>query len=71
MWDIWPRDCREQLAAYMRGHAAEFAAEGLNVNPDNILHPIHDQVCARDCCMFAGHDACMTLFHEGLPRDTL
>ncbi|CAL8468356.1 g7896 [Coccomyxa elongata] len=43
VWDIWPRDCREQLAAYMRGHAAEFAAEGLNVNPDNILHPIYDQ----------------------------
>ncbi|BDA43691.1 probable lysine-specific demethylase 3B at C-terminar half [Coccomyxa sp. Obi] len=43
VWDIWPRDCREQLSAYLRAHAAEFAAEGLNVNPDNILHPIHDQ----------------------------
>ncbi|CAL8466277.1 g5813 [Coccomyxa elongata] len=43
VWDIWPRDSREPLAAYLRAHAAEFAAEGLNLDPEKILHPIHDQ----------------------------
>ena len=64
MWDIWPRDCREQLAAYMRGHAAEFAAEGLNVNPDNILHPIHDQV--RQGCTSPS----LQIYTLGLKHDT-
>ena len=49
VWDIWPRDCREQLAAYLRAHAAEFVAEGMNLDPEKILHPIHDQV---RCCPF-------------------
>ncbi|BDA51374.1 probable lysine-specific demethylase 3A at C-terminar half [Coccomyxa sp. Obi] len=43
VWDIWPRNSRDQLAAYLRAHAAEFAAEGLNLDPEKILHPIHDQ----------------------------
>lgn len=43
MWDIWPRDSRELLAEFLRRHAHEFDADGLNVDPDNVLHPIHDQ----------------------------
>lgn len=43
MWDIWPRDSRKELEAFLRRHADEFAAEGVNVDVDTMLHPIHDQ----------------------------
>ena len=44
LWHIWPRDSREAMERFLRRHAAEIAAEGCSVNPDDILHPIHDQV---------------------------
>lgn len=32
------------MERFLLRHAAEIAAEGCSVNPDDILHPIHDQV---------------------------
>ena len=44
MWHIWPRDCREKMEKFLRRHAQDFANEGCSVEPNDILHPIHDQV---------------------------
>ncbi len=43
VWDIWPRDSREKLRAFLMRHVDEFKAEGLS-GLDNILDAIHDQV---------------------------
>ncbi len=44
LWHIWPRDSRPGMERFLRRHAAEFAREGCSVDPEDILHPIHDQV---------------------------
>ena len=74
MWDIWPRDCREQLAAFLRTHADEFAAEGLNINPPNILHPIHDQVINFPAHLFkmpCGSACKIKWLQAGSPQESL
>ena len=43
VWDIWPREARGPLKAYLHAHADEFRAEGTEIAGD-ILDPIHDQV---------------------------
>ena len=58
MWDIWPRNSREQLAAFLRRHADEFAAEGVHIDPPSILHPIHGQVIS-----FERHAAVLKSVH--------
>ena len=32
------------MERFLRRHAPQIAAEGCSVDPDDILHPIHDQV---------------------------